>query len=342
MRIPDHGGLSGSGAPPSEDAILACIDRHFPRRHPALIQGRGDDCALIRRGAPLHVSSDLFLEDVHFRRSYFSPQETGHKALAVNVSDLAACGARPLAFSLSLGLPPWADMDWLDAFFSGMASLANAVRMALAGGDLARADKLCVSISVFGESPEDCSFLGRAGSRPGDAIFLVGEPGLARVGLARLEDEGRSALERWPRACAAHLRPEPRLEAGLMLARAGNRGRPPALMDLSDGLLRDLPRLLAAGCQENGVPPGAELELPAARLPEEVLRHARLTGRDAVGEALLGGEDYALLGSCAPEMLGALRSAIADLVCIGHVTAGGEISCNGVRLEGEGFDHFAR
>ena len=89
----------------SEDSILACLARHFPATHPSLLLGRGDDCAVLKAGTPLCVSSDLFLEDVHFRRSYFTPEEIGHKALAVNVSDIAACGGRPLAFTLALGLP---------------------------------------------------------------------------------------------------------------------------------------------------------------------------------------------------------------------------------------------
>lgn len=101
----------------SEDSILACLARHFPATHPSLLLGRGDDCAVFRAGTPLCVSSDLFLEDVHFRRSYFTPEEIGHKALAVNVSDIAACGGRPVAFTLALGLPDDVDAAWLDRFF---------------------------------------------------------------------------------------------------------------------------------------------------------------------------------------------------------------------------------
>ena len=115
----------------SEDGILACLARHFPQAHPSLLLGRGDDCALLKAGRPLCVSSDLFLEDVHFRRAYFDPEDTGHKALAVNVSDLAGCGARPLGFTLCLGLPDWVDMAWLDRFFSGMAALAGHAHLLL-------------------------------------------------------------------------------------------------------------------------------------------------------------------------------------------------------------------
>lgn len=334
----------GAGeAPRSEDEILRCLDRHFPREHPSLVLGRGDDCALLRSGRPLCLSNDLFLEDTHFRRSYFTAREAGAKALAVNISDIAACGGRPLGFALALGLPDWVDMPWLDEFFAGMSAMANSQRMVLAGGDLSRSDRLLVSITVWGETAETDAFLGRDGCCPGDTLFLVGQIGLARIGLEELEANGRSALEQWPAACAAHLAPSPLVDAGLMLARAGYNARPPALMDVSDGLMRDLPRLLGWGRQAGGRTLGADMVLPAATLHAEVQAHARNRGRNPVAEALLGGEDYALLGACAPDMLGALHSAIPGLKSIGTVTSAQMIVCNNVPLYGEGgFDHFSR
>lgn len=149
---------SPSASPFSEDGILACLARHFPQTHASLLLGRGDDCAVLKAGRPLCVSSDLFLEDIHFRRSYFSPEDMGHKALAVNVSDLAACGSRPLGFTLCLGLPDWVDMAWLEAFFSGMAALAGQQRMALAGGDLSRCRQLHICVTVWGETAEPAVF----------------------------------------------------------------------------------------------------------------------------------------------------------------------------------------
>lgn len=344
--------------PLSEDGILACLARHFPQTHPSLLLGRGDDCAVLRAGRPLCVSSDLFLEDVHFRRSYFTAQDIGHKALAVNISDLAACGARPLAFTLNLGLPRWADMAWLERFFTGMAALAAQQRMALAGGDLSRCERLHISVTVWGEAADPGGFLVRGGSMPGDSLFVVGSLGLARVGLHVLENDGSAALEDWPAACAAHLRPEPQVDAGLMLARAGFNARPPALMDLSDGIMRDLPRLLGlsgelragaanagatrASARTSGL--GAAILLPQGLLHAEVLRYAAMHGKNPVHEALLGGEDYALLGSCAPDMLPSLHAAIPGFMSIGTVTAGGGIACNNEVLDScgglRGFDHF--
>lgn len=332
-----------AGVPRSEDAILECLGRHFRNGHPSLILGRGDDCAIINKGQGLCVSSDMFLEDIHFRRSYFEPGELGHKALAVNVSDLAACGAKPIAFNLCLGLPEWVEMDWLNAFFSGMAALATKYRMALAGGDLSRASSLHVSITVFGENLEGCGFLSRGGSMPGDALFVIGDIGLARVGLFELEARGRDALASWPHACAAHLRPEPHIGAGLMLARAGFNSRPPALMDISDGILRDLPRLLGISGElgSHSATPGAIIELSPSMLHAEVVEHALNHGQDPVMEALAGGEDYALLGTCAPDMLAALKAAIPNFFRIGEVTGDGLFLCNGHNIDGHaGFDHF--
>lgn len=329
--------------PGSEDDILKRLSLHFPDTPETLLIDRGDDCAMLRPGGPLCVSNDLFLEDVHFRRSYFTPEDVGYKALAVNISDLAACGARPQAFTLALGLPDDVDVAWLDAFFAGMADAARPWRMALAGGDLSRSDRLHISVTVWGEAygaPDEPVFLARGGAMPGDSIFLVGQVGLARVGLAVLEKHGRSAIERWPAACAAHLHPLPQVDAGLMLARAGSNARPPVLMDVSDGLARDLPRLLDRSGRKDGGGLGAALVLPRGQLHPEVSRYAEAHGLDPVEQALLGGEDYALLGACAPDMLPPLHAAIPGFMTIGVVTEEG-LTCNNRSLEDvRGFDHF--
>ena len=303
----------------SEDSILARIDRHFARQHPGVVLARGDDCAELCLGSPsLAVSSDIFLENIHFRRSYFTPEEIGHKALAVNLSDLAAAGARPLGFILNLMLPPDLPPDDLEGILSGMGKLAAAYDLPLCGGDLAKAQpgQLGFAITIWGgpagaapgtlpgtpvggmprvaaakaamnsdTAEEACSdfdftkntqngtahFLRRGQAQAGDYIFLIGEMGLARVGLLSLEElhaarqtratdshcpahsiVGRAALEKTlPCSLQAHLLPQPQVHAGLALARF-KQEHPDSrigLMDLSDGLYRDLPRLLgkAAG-----------------------------------------------------------------------------------------------
>ena len=119
----------------SEDHILARIASHFPNEGPDVLLGRGDDCAVLGVSGPLCVSTDLFMEDVHFRRSYFTPEDIGWKALAVNLSDLAADGARPMGFTVGLSLPPDADMALVDGLCAGMAELAAQASVPLVGGE---------------------------------------------------------------------------------------------------------------------------------------------------------------------------------------------------------------
>jgi thiamine-monophosphate kinase len=323
----------------SEDDVLTRLARHFPNSHDSLLLGRGDDAAVITADRPLCVSSDLFLEDAHFRRSYFTPEEIGHKALAVNISDMAACGAKPLGFTLCLGLPPRTDMTWLDAFFSGMAALAGQCGCVLAGGDLAACERICIAVTIWGKPAADGVILRRDGCRPGDILFVVGIPGLARVGLHALEKRGREAVGLWPEACSAHLRPLPPVQAGLAIARLADTDRPPAVMDISDGIARDLPRLLQGQGPERKL--GAALHLPPDALHPEVRRFAAEQGRDPVTEALLGGEEYTLLGACAPEFFSKLQKAVHGLTPVGLVTEHQEITVNGRPFRAAGFDHFA-
>jgi thiamine-monophosphate kinase len=322
----------------SEDSVLARLARHFPDSHDSLLLGRGDDAAVIAASGPLCVSSDLFLEDVHFRRSYFTPEEIGHKALAVNISDMAACGAKPLGFTLCLGLSPPAGTAWLDAFFSGMAALAKQHDCVLAGGDLAACERICIAVTIWGKPAANGVALRRDGCRPGDILFVVGIPGLARVGLRVLEKRGREAAGLWPDACAAHLRPLPLMREGLAIAGLADTDHPPAVMDISDGIARDLPRLLQGRGSTRSL--GAALHLPREALHPEVRRFAAEQGEDPVTEALLGGEEYALLGACAPEAFPKLQEAVHGLASVGIVTERPEITVNGEPLKAAGFDHF--
>ena len=322
----------------SEDQILACLWRHFPKDAPQLIVPNGDDCAVLQPMGPLCVSCDLFMEDAHFRRRYFTPAEVGHKALAVNLSDLAACGALPVGFTLGLALPPDADMALADELFAGMAALAGEHGVPLIGGDLSRGDKLHLCLTVFGSSEAPQGALCRGGVEPGDTLFLLGRVGLARVGLERLEAVGRAALDAFPEGCAAHLLPRPKIREGLKLAALARRDNLRlALMDVSDGLARDLPRLV-------GPELGADISLSGLHGADhpEVARHARAQGLDPALFAFQGGEDYALLGACPPGKGAALMAVAPEAVILGTVRESGPVrwTCNGRPASG-GFDHFA-
>lgn len=262
--------------------------------------GIGDDCAVIRprRGEELVITTDLSLENVHFRRDWHSPRSVGHRCLARGLSDLAAMGARPEAAFLSLALPVeltgYHDgssyHSWMQGFFDGLTALAERYRVPLAGGDLAKSPPglghakglVVADIVLLGSVPKGRSLL-RSGARPGDLIYVTGALGGSAAELFALErrpaafrraDEGGEGHP--------HLYPEPRLATGRKLMR----GRlATAAIDLSDGLSTDLAHL----CEESGL----AAEIDAESLPVDA--------RATLEQALHGGEDYELLFTADPE-----------------------------------------
>jgi thiamine-monophosphate kinase len=314
----------------SEDAFLRLIDRRFGTSLAGALFARGDDCTVWPCSGAFCLSTDLFLEDVHFRTRYFEPEDVGYKALAVNLSDVAAMGARPAGFTVSLIAPRPADPVFFDKLFSSMAELARSSGAELAGGDVSGGDKLGLCVTIWGEAAGD-QFIPRHGALPGDVLFLVGDTGLARAGLAALEESGPLARKALPLSCAAHLRPTMHLEAA---AELGEFSEIRALMDVSDGLARDLPRFL----EERG----AELAVDEAAIHPEVLSFCRRHSLDPVEHVLLGGEDYALLGAVAPGSWPELLQRVPSVRQIGQVTEQPGLRVNGRRFEVAGFDHFSQ
>lgn len=315
----------------SEADFLALIDEHFLNRHPRVPLMRGDDAAILAAPERICLTTDLFIEGAHFRKSYFSPEDIGHKALAVNLSDAAAMGAAPLGFSLGLAGPAETEISFWDGVLRGMSALAGRFDLPLAGGDLSAAPLLVLAVTLWAEPGPAGRFLTRTCS-PGDVLFLVGPVGLARLGLTVLEAHGPRAAKAWPAATAAHLRPEPRVSEGLLLA-----GIPgvSSLMDVSDGLARDLPRLL-------GPDLGADIEIPLDSLHPEVASFARKAGRDPAESAFAGGEDFALLGAASPEAVREAERAVPGLMRLGAVANRPGIRLNGRPAATRGFDHFTR
>ncbi len=331
----------------SEDDILGLVGRFFPVEHPSLLLGRGDDCAVLKRGGPLAVTTDIFAEDTHFRRRYFTPFDIGFKSAAVNVSDVCASGARPSGLSLGLTLTGREDESWLSGFCEGLKTVCDRHDLALSGGDLTRSSLINVCVTAWGELPEELpQGLRRGVAEEGDLIFLAGTAGLARLGLTLLEasagqDEVRQVKADWPHACARHLRPEPLVSDGTALSRLAvehDAGDRIGLMDVSDGLARDLPRLLARS--RTGL--GADISLPADSLDEEILRYAEKKGVDASSFAFDGGEDYALVGTCPENLWQKISEALRSPVRVLGRVRKGEITLNGKRPSSAGFDHFSR
>lgn len=278
--------------------------------------GVGDDAAVVEIGdAVVAVAVDTLLEGVHFDRALSTWEDVGWKALAVNVSDLAAVASRPRAAVVSLTRPPDLDDAAVVGLYGGLREAADRWELRLVGGDTVTGPTLSLTVTVLGEVSGDGP-LRRRGARPGDAVVVVGELGGAAVALA-LHRAGETALlGAHPRLRRAHTRPEARVAAGVLLARHGAT----ACLDVSDGLGRDLGHLADASQVAIG--------LDAAALPmvEGVADVAAHLGLDPVELAVGGGDDYALAATVAPAGLDALRDDLAAvgerLTVIGDVSAG--------------------
>ncbi|MFO1264017.1 MAG: thiamine-phosphate kinase [Rhodoferax sp.] len=332
------------------------IQRFFTRPTPRAVLGVGDDCALLQPapGMQLAISTDMLVAGRHFFPDV-DPRHLGHKALAVNLSDLAACGARPLAFTLALALPE-ANEPWLAAFADGLLTLADHFGCELIGGDTTRGP-LNICITVFGEVPAapaaragavPTQALLRSGACVGDDIYVSGTLGDARLALEALQ--GQLPLPpAWLARARARLEcPTPRIDLGLAL-----RGVASACADISDGLLGDLGHIL----ERSQV--GAQLDTSIAMYL--LASQSTKTGADSEFETvvtpnmrlrcvLAGGDDYELVFTAAPSQRQAVQAAAqasATLVTrIGQIEAAPGlrlVDAHGqpVAFAGTSFDHFA-
>ena len=328
-----------------EHALLARILARLTRPSASVLVGPGDDAAVLApgRNERLVVTTDAVVEGVHFSRAYSSPADVGHKALAVNLSDLAAMAATPRWALLSLVLPgSWLVAD-VEDLVDGLAALAGRHGVSVAGGNITRTDgPLVVDVTAGGEvGPR--RWLTRSGARPGHEIYLSGSIGGAAAGLEMLRDANAVPGSRFPDpVCAArHRRPEPRVRLGIAVGRAR---AAKSAMDLSDGLSDALRQVAAAS--------GVGVRIDGDALPIDQGARDWWTGRgiDPVIAAVRGGDDYELLFAVPPRSGGALRNVarhIADpkLTKIGVFTKDPlELVIDRAGRQDalpEGFEHFA-
>lgn len=340
--MPPAGEVSGFAEPAGEFQL---IGRHFTRERDTaspVALGVGDDCALLDglpEGSRWAITTDLLAEGVHFLPAV-DPEALGHKSLAVNLSDLAACGAAPRAFFLALALPR-ADDAWVAAFARGLFALADRHGCRLAGGDTTRSPAgVTVAITALGEVPQSAALL-RSGAQPGDHVWVSGLLGEGALGLA--VRRGAVALDAAAAQAAVERleRPEPRVALGLAL-----RGIATSAIDVSDGLAGDLGHVLA----QSGV--AAELRWDA------VPRSAGLRGLPEAQQreyVLTGGDDYELLFTAPTGAESAIRTAAATagvpVSLIGEIRAASssgapltlvDTAGRAMDIPPRAFDHFRR
>lgn len=299
--------------------------------------GIGDDAALWRpsRSCRSAISSDMLVEGVDFTREAMTLADAGWRAMAANVSDLAAMGARPVLATVALGLPAATVLDDVLDLYRGLSACAQRCKLAIAGGDLSRASELTIAITVVGEvRPSNAKT--RDGGRQGDVVAVSGPLGAARAGLELTRSAHHVPAAAADEALRAFRRPQPRDAEGRFLA-ASRHVR--AMMDCSDGLSIDLARLAAAsGC-------GATVDhVPVSNAAAAV---ARALGEDAQRFALAGGEDFELIVAIAPRAYPHLAARFRarfgkELLRVGALRAGEGVLWNGAELERSGWDHFAR
>lgn len=303
----------------TEAELIAAIQAHL-RPAPAWVAvGIGDDAAVVEpeRNRLEVLTVDALVDGVHFDRRFVPPDAVGHRALAVNLSDIAAMGAEPRLTLLSLAMPAEWPLDEFESFASGFGQLAARHNVHLVGGNLTRTSgPLIIDVTVVG-TVKRRGVLTRRGAKPGDAVFVSGAIGSAAAGLGQLRQSGPTPAN----ACVErYLRPEPRMRLGVLLGR--NRAAS-ACMDLSDGL--------ADGARQIAAASGVGMVIDGSLVPIE--SDARMWheqhGRDALLEAVTGGDDYELMFTCRPRLGGRFRTVArqcgVSLTRVGVCTAGTDV-----------------
>jgi thiamine-monophosphate kinase len=332
----------------NEDQLVERIVRTVPsvlerRGNNTLGLGIGDDAAVLSPHGHKDwvLSCDAFLEGVHFLPNAHPPDSVGYKSLVRATSDLAAMGASPRYFLMTLALPASRIGSWLDGFLAGLGRASRYLGIRLIGGDTTKYRTVAISITVLGEVSRGCA-LTRSGARPGDLIYVTGRLGRAQLGLELMRRKGL-AHRREPRSLLLpHLYPRIHVKLGEWLAH--NRIAT-AMMDISDGLSTDLARL----CSASGV--GARIDaqlLPCITIPSTLFRTPRKLKLSPLQMALHGGDDYGLLFTVPPRRTKRLQRApdFSKLTCIGEITSARKILLlnddgSATPLEARGWDPFS-
>jgi thiamine-monophosphate kinase len=327
-----------------EFSLIASIRHRMEGNYPPEVTlGIGDDCVVLQPqvGMEWVITTDTQVEDVHFRRAWLTPYQIGWRAMAVNLSDIAAMGAQPFGALAALALPATTEVTFFDQLINGLCDLGLRYQCPLIGGNLARDPAhLSLTLTVLGHVPRGHSVL-RRGARAGDEIWISGQLGGSAAGLRtflqtiRLSDLVSTALRQ------RYTQPQPRVREAIFLRASGCLT---SMIDLSDGLAGDLGHV----CDESGV--GAQVEAAALPLQAGVREVAAVLGEDPMELGLRGGEDFELCCTARPGMLSPLLDEFRAQYGIGLTRVGSITSERALRLvhadgsqtplSPQAFDHF--
>ncbi len=327
----------------SEKAVIAMIREMSGAGSEQVLTGIGDDCAVIGRdgGVVELITTDTLVENVHFDLSWHGPALLGRKAAAVNISDVAAMGGKPLYCLLSLALPVGLADSWAEQFIGGFLARLNEHGGCLIGGDTVKSEKgVVISVTVIGEAAASEVLL-RSTARAGDLVVVSGSLGEAAAGLELCRRGEQEMDGSWQQLLMAHLDPSPETELARVLAASGLVS---AMMDISDGLATDLAHL----CAESGL--AAEVEGDAVPVSAMLLEAAASLSVEPLTWALSGGEDYRLLLTVAAADAAELQRLVQkqtgrELFQVGRLQEGNGvvlIDGDGQRdITYQGYDHFS-
>ena len=299
-----------------------------------LILGIGDDTAAWRTDGSIQLgTTDILIQNVHFTLDIATWRELGWKALAVNISDIAAMGGTPSFAMVSLGLPPETDVDNVAELYRGMKEIASKFDVDIVGGNISKAPVVIIDVSLIGKASD--TMLTRSAAVPGDQIAVTGYLGLSAAGLQMLKSGRKLDAKTTAFFREAHLRPRPRVAEGQVLVQHGVR----AAIDISDGLLSDLTHI----CQASRV--GAKLWID--KLPIHALLRSAFK-KESLRLALSGGEDYELLFTARSEVIAKLKDIMSSLVTvIGEIVSDdpGQVTLldeqgQAIKWDEKGWDHF--
>jgi thiamine-monophosphate kinase len=302
-----------------------------------LVLSIGDDCAVFDLDDNSYglLTTDISIENIHFKRGMISPEDIGYKAMMGNMSDIAAMGGVPLYAVVSLGVPDGFTEEEILAIYDGIIEVANSADVAIAGGDISKSGELVINIALYGKVVKS-QLVKRKGARIGDIIYVTGNLGDSKAGLEILLSMNSSMIKKFPDLIARHKRPQARFN---IIDDILNVFSPNSMIDISDGLLSDLRHLCAAGSAGFKI---FEDKLP---LSKELISYAAMKGEDQYQYALSSGEEYELLFTTEKKLADLMKMTInkVPVVPIGEIIESGFYILRNNKLEEAiiaGFDHF--